>query len=243
VIRSRLRVTGLALVATCAFGATVVAPAFASLPELVNSEGKELVKKKITLGAGAVVLETVGTTTTTEILCTGVSSSGEVSGTKKIVKAKQTFTGCKLASLVCTPNKTGEFTTKELEGEFGYIKGTEKTVGLDLWPSSRTAAEREKHEFNAPFAEFICGGSVSRFKGSVIGQATPVNKKIKTGEKLSITYHQKTGKQEIEKLEGVEGGAKDVLGFSLAPGFFPFEEAGEEALGQMKFEEEAELKA
>ncbi len=243
-IMSRLKITGLAAVAALAFGAVAVATASAALPELVNNAGQELVSKKFTLGASTAIFETVGTVAKQQMPCKGVSATGEVSGAKKVVKVKETFSGCKLASLVCTPNKTGEITTRELEGELGYIKGAEKTVGLDLWPSGRTAKEREKHEFNAPFAEFLCGSSISRMKGSVIGQLTPVDLKVKATEHFAITYHQKAGKQEIEKLEGVEGGAKDVLSLSLAETILPFEETGEESpSGQMKFEEEAELKA
>ena len=230
-------IAGLAVIAVFAFSALTIAPAWGALPELVNSSGKELVKKRISVTTNGATFNG-----SNPLICKTASVSGEVSGLKKVVKAKMSFGGCKVQFL-CTPNETGSFSTAELEGEIGYISAAEKKVGLDLWPTSRTAAEREKHQFLATVAEFQCAATFSRIRGSIIGQLAPVNKAVKTTEHFELGYRASISKQELSKLEGVEGGAKDVLQLSLSSTILPYEEVGLSMLGKARFEEEAELKA
>lgn len=234
---SRCHIAGLTVIALLAFGVVPIAPASGALPELVNSSGKELVKKHISVTTNGATFNG-----SNPLLCKTASLVGEVSGLKRIVKAKMSFGGCKVQFL-CTPNETGNFSTAELEGEIGYISAAEKKVGLDLWPTSRTAAEREKHQFLATVAEFQCAASFSRIRGSIVGQLAPVNKAVKTTEHFELGYRSSGSKQELSKLEGVEGGAKDVLQLSLSSTILPYEEVGMAMIGEAKLEEEAELKA
>ncbi|MCW3027566.1 MAG: hypothetical protein JWN81_777, partial [Solirubrobacterales bacterium] len=174
------------------------------------------------------------------------SSKGTGSGTKKIVKVTVTFTGCVLSGKKCNSAgaAVGEIKTNELEGQIGYIEPkANQEVGQDLWPSSRTAAEKEKHEFSKErlFAEFACEGSTgNKVWGSVIGKLTPVNTLSKT---MTLTYAKGTnaGEQAIKKLEGVEGGVEDVLKSNLF-GFFELN-SNEQTTQTVTYKEEAEIVA
>lgn len=215
--------------------------------ESVTKEGEfeleqtELIKKGITSTSGAGTLETAGGT---KVKCTADSDVGTASGTKKVVKVVVKFTGCtSTLGVKCTTEKAaaGEIITEELEGEIGYISKAAKTVGLDLWPSSRTAAEKKNHEFKKLEAKFVCAGFItSEVRGSIIGKVTETNKKT---TKLTLTYVKgaKAGEQELKKLEGVEGEVEDVLESSLNGG--AFEKSNEETTDTNTYEEEVELKA
>jgi hypothetical protein len=238
---TRLRTTGLALVVVFATGAVASATASAALPELVNKEGKELVNKSITTeDKAASVLENSAKETVT---CATSSSKSTASGTKNVVKATVTFKGCK-SSLggECKNAGSEEIVTNELEGQIGYIEPkTNKEVGLDLWPSARTATEREKFEFNAIFVKFTCGGFASdEVKGSAIGQMTLINT-LSTTNTLNYEKGTNAGEQKIKKLEGVEGGHEDVLEAQLF--FFGFKKADEQSTHSVTFGEAAEIKA
>jgi hypothetical protein len=178
--------------------------------------------------------------------CGENSSTGTGSGLKKIVKASVLFKKCTSGIGKCHNVGTEEIKTTELEGEIGYIEPkANKEDGEDLWPASRTAAEKEKHEFTnkALFAEFTCGiVAGNKVWGSVIGKLTPVNTLVKTTEAFTLAYEAGTnaGEQKIKKLEGVEGGVEDVLTSSL----FGFEaKSNEQTTQSVKFEEDVEVKA
>jgi hypothetical protein len=197
--------------------------------------------RKITGTSGAGTLETASGKTVT---CTADKSEAEVSGPKKLAKVFVTFTGCASSGVKCNTSgaAAGEIKTKELEGEIGYIEPkANKEVGLDLWPSSRTATEKKNHEFNALFVEFECTGfAKSKVRGSVIGKLTPVNTPTKT---LTLTYTKGAakGEQKLKKLEGVEGGVEDVLQSSLNGA--AFEKSSEETTDTNTFGEEVTLAA
>ncbi|HEX5853524.1 MAG TPA: hypothetical protein VFY36_10575 [Solirubrobacteraceae bacterium] len=138
-----------------------------------------------------------------------------------------------------------EIVTKEVEGEIGYIfPEANKQVGLDLWPSSRTAMEKTLHEFNAMIAKFTCAGFVNdELRGSVIARMTPVNKTVKAGSPFTLNYKKGmgNGEQEIGSLKGVEGGVVDVLEMKFfGAGLEKVNQQGEE---EITFEEAAEIKA
>jgi hypothetical protein len=82
-----------ALAAVCAFGAVGTAVASAALPEIVNKEGKELVKKKFTgTVTGKVILGTSDTGEQFEFCKTG-SAAGEIAGLSG-GKVTTTFHAC-----------------------------------------------------------------------------------------------------------------------------------------------------
>jgi hypothetical protein len=198
-------------------------------------------KIKFTSKSGAGKLVTVGGE---EVKCTGDTDTGEITGPKTVGKVTVKFTGCEAFGFIkcnsVTPKgASGEIITKELEGQIGYSNEAKKEVGLDLWPSSRTAKEKEEHKFEALFVEFECTGFAnSKVKGSLIGAATPTNTLSTTG---TLTYVQTSGKQAITSLVGVEGGVKDVLMSSLNGG--AFEEAGLTNTDTNTFEKAIELRA
>jgi hypothetical protein len=159
-------------------------------------------------------LETVGKKT---IVCNEDVSEGEFTGNKTAGKSKVTFKGCKSGIVPCKTPGAGaeEIVTKELEGEIGYIHSKKeveegkKEVGLGLWPSGRTKAEKEKHEFLALFVEFECTGFAKlKVRGAVIGEVKKINEMTTTPE---LIFTQKEGKQTFKTLEGVEGGVTQIL--------------------------------
>src|ERR1700761_7755658 len=124
----RFRVMGLALVALFAIGAAASASASASLPELVNKEGKEVVKKKFTgKASGTSTFETKGGEA---VKCTGGTTVGEVTGLKtQTVENK--FTKCTAAAglLKCKTSgaAAGEIVLK-LNAKIVYLSESSKTV-------------------------------------------------------------------------------------------------------------------
>jgi hypothetical protein len=168
---------------------------------------------------GAVKLE--GAKAAEATACSG--SKGEPSATsQKTFSVTTVYTGCKLPSTgkECkTPEaKEGEIKTKPLVGELGIINKTEETMGIELWPASRTASEKEKHTFEAVYSEFECtGGGKYKVRGAVVGKLGTVDKHM-TEEQISFT--EKEGKQGLVKLEGVEGEAKATLSTSINGGAF-----------------------
>lgn len=211
------------------------------MPELVNKEGKELVKKGFAGRSGADTLETANGSI---IRCTEDTKTGQVSGTKKVVKVIIVCKGAEALGLgKCnSPGQpAGTIVTKELEGEIGYINAAEKTVGVEFWPSGRTAAEKEKHEFKALLAEWECTGfATDKMRGSLVCQLTPVNKLI---GQLTMTCSKGANKGEmrLKKLQGVEGGVETMPECSLNGG--AFERCAWEFVETLTFEEEVELRA
>jgi hypothetical protein len=173
--------------------------------------------------------------------CKELTGKGEFTGSKTVGKLLTTFKGCKSGLTACNSPKAGaeEIKTTELEGEIGYISKAGKTVGLDVWPSSRTKAEKEKNEFKAVFAEFECAVLFKNVvRGGVVGQLTPVNTMSKTPE---LTFTQEKGIQKLTKLEGVEGGAKNVLENSVNGE--AFETIGESVVEKITTEDASETAA
>jgi hypothetical protein len=189
--------------------------------------------------SGAGTLEGTGGKTVT---CTADTSVGTITGPKTVGKVKVTFTGCKSSIFSCNTSgaASGEIVTKELEGEIGLIKAGSQAVGLDLWPSSRNAAEKAKHEFKALFVEFECAGGFAsaQVRGSVIGEFGTVSQGTKTAQ---LSYRKiSKGKQAIKNLQAVEGSEKDVLETSFDGGK-TFEESAEETTERITMEDALDL--
>ena len=223
----RIRVIGLALVAVLAISAVASATASAAKPEFVFAGIKKGLKGK----SGAGTLETVSKE---KVTCAKSTNGGEIeggNGSKKVTGVVVTFTGCVSSGFKCstTGAAAGEIVTKSLSGELGYINKAAKTVGVDLAPTG-----------GGEFVEFNCAGGIVKVKvkGSVIGQITPVNKKVLTTEHFTLTFTQTSGKQAIEKFEG---GLKDTLETSKNGN--PFEGSAEAATAEVTGEETIEISA
>lgn len=220
-----IRTAGLILVALLAISAFATATASAALPELVNAEGKELVKKKYTAtgGKGKFQTEKNGT-----IECSKSTATGEVTG-PKTGTTTVTFTGCAFSGISCKTSgaKAGEIITKATS-KLVYVKKETKETGLDLEATESTIECTALQKL--------------KVRGSVIGVVTPIN--TVTSE-LTLTFKETSGKQEPSEYENEEG--KKVKDITEAEGSglktFKFEPSGLSLTDTLKFEEAVEVKA
>jgi hypothetical protein len=184
--------------------------------------------RKFSGSGGTAKLETPSKT---RVICSGLASSGEYTGTKTAT-ATLHFTGCELAgSGPCQSAgaATGEVVTGALAAELGLIHSEFKegvastSAGLDL--------KRQPSLLNAE-----CGaGKVSlSVTGSVIGQITPVDKMTSA---FTLKFSQSAGKQVPEQFEG---GVKDTLTVHLGSGT---EAAGLASSSKLANEEKLAVKA
>jgi hypothetical protein len=187
-----------ALCGLCAIGG--VSSASAALPEFLPASGTFLST------SGTV---TLATASGTELKCTSDKEKGLIAGSESVVDILSTLYGCveNVFGSACSTSgePSGLITTRVLSGLFGYINKSSKSIGLDLAPASGTE-----------FVEFNCAGGLVKLKarGSIIGQATPINTKTTSGK---LTYKKSGAKQEFTKFEG---GAVDLLEFSISGGAF-----------------------
>jgi hypothetical protein len=149
------------------------------------------------------VLETVGGL---KIECTGVSGSGEYSGTKTVANVDTTFTGCEYevsesTSYTCQSAgaEPGEIVDRTLDGELGIVvkesTPTKDTVGIALFPAPSSEGIVSK---------FSCDGIEITVTGSVIHDVL-ANKMVATETEKFV---QKKG---LQTPENFYGGEEDVL--------------------------------
>ena len=206
---TRTRVLGILTAATAAL-AVGAGSASAALPELAAPPGMPF-----TAVSKAALLETA---TKVKIKCTADTAKGEVLG-PKLVTMTIAFTGCtssEVPGVLCnSPNGVpGEVATMPLIGQLGYIKVEPPVeVGMDL---SDPAA--------GLITTVICGPSVDRITGSVIGRVTPLNKPTK---KLAVKFTQKVG---IQNPTHLFGEPVDILQSSFGGPLIPTGLAGNEPL-------------
>ena len=220
----QIKTIGLVFVAVLAMVAVTSATASAALPELVNKEGKEVVKKKFTGSSGESVFETKAGE---KVKCSKGTSNNEVTGLKtQTVENK--FTGCSASILKCkTKGAAGGEIVIKLEAKLVYISEKEKTVGVDLVLPGTLTIE--------------CTGLVSEtlvVRGSTICPTTTALSKTAT-----LTCKDTKGKQEPSEYE--EGGKKikdvtETEGKGIKN--FAFEESGLSSTNTLTFEEEVEIK-
>jgi hypothetical protein len=161
--------------------------------------------------------------------CTGLSGSGEYSGSKTVGNITVTLTGCNSGGLTCFSGHTaGEVVLNTLEGELGVIAKGETpikdTVGLDLFP----VGNRE-----GVVSSFKCTEALKvQFRGSVI---------IKVPTKISAptTTLKAIEKKGVQKPERFEGAPRDVLESSYQS--LPFTQAGLAAMLVRTNEEKIEI--
>jgi hypothetical protein len=188
-----------------------------------------------------------------KIVCTSETGQGEVSGARQLSKAFLLFGSCEEPSLKVRCNtpgfRAGQIETVFLAGEIGYIP-RERTVGVDVWPESRTPAEITAHEFRKVVTEIECTSVVKLVVlGGIIGQVTPTNTTIRRApEHFTTRYELKEtggvkepGIQALKRLTGVEGETENQLSASRNGG--AFERLGLTFSGELLVAEEQEIKA
>jgi hypothetical protein len=253
---SRMKITGLCVVATLVVAALGASSAWAEAPEygrcLKQTSGtakkfsdskctKEAsgttakyewvpgaANRKFTSSGGIGVLEAVGGTGTE---CKSESSTGEfVPGTNKEEKGIiVSFKECKTLDEPCsTPGAaSGEIVTNELEAIVGWENKAKKKTAVMLYPA--------KSVKSGLFTEFSCTGLVVKVRGHVL---VPIkNDKMTSTETLK--FKATKGKQKPEKWEGTP--EKAILEASF--GENGFEQAGQTITTTLKGEEEVELNA
>ena len=225
--RLRIGPMALALIAVFAMSLAASATASAALPELVNKEGKEVVKKKFTGKASGT--STFETKSGEAVKCTGSTTKGEVTGLKT-QSVENKFTGCSAVSglLKCKTKSAaaGEIVLK-VNAKVVYLSESAKTVGIDLALPETLTIE--------------CTGLLSetlKVKGS-----TPCPTTTALSKKSTLTCKETKGKQEFTEYE--EGGVK-VKDITETEGSgtkkFAFEESGLTSTNELEFEEEVEIK-
>jgi hypothetical protein len=148
---------------------------------------------------GSVKLETTGKAI---VSCTGVSLTGEYTGSQSATAAI-VFSGCEAPGALggkCQSEgaTAGEIVTSPLAGTLGIVKAAKKpTVGWDLTPVSPAA----------DFADFRCGASAVSLTGSVIAPVTAVDK---MSASFALKLKAAKGKQ---NPTGLEGEPSDTLAF------------------------------
>jgi hypothetical protein len=229
----RMTSVGLCIVAVFAMSALVAESASAEAPEYGRCEAKAggkyenkgCTKEK----AGKVKFEWVpgpgpkakfttkskeGTLVTFEttkglhkVVCTGQTSTGEVTGPKTTAKVVETFTGCEWGPVKCntTGKPEGTVVTTTLSGALGIVKKGEtplhNKIGNELSPTTGSTV-----------AEFSCAGAVVLIIGHIIEPGPSLNSmKVTTTRKL-------TGKKGKQKPEKFEGGSLAILEGSFKKG-------------------------
>jgi hypothetical protein len=167
---------------------------------------------KTTLKSGVATLES---TSKAKVTCTGSSSSGLITGLKKVGSVDITLTGCESGAQKCTTAglAEGELQTSFLEGALGVEKTTVvlgkevKHIALDLFPAGRSG----------PFLQYTCtGGELVTLSGGILVPLTS-GKMLTTS---TVKFTAIGGKQRPESFEGEEqevltNGFGEQVGVSL----------------------------
>ncbi|HXD56012.1 MAG TPA: IPT/TIG domain-containing protein [Solirubrobacteraceae bacterium] len=136
-----------------------------------------------------VLFETTGKT---QLLCTGLSGTGNYSGTSILTGASLKFTGCEMSGSKCSSGAvSGEIVTEPVGGSLGWREKAGNLVGESLAPSSESG----------PLFEATCGTATVAVTGSAIGQITPANNMTLS---FSLKLKQSKGVQAVEAFEGEE---------------------------------------
>ncbi len=204
------------------FGVLTTSNAFAiKKGELVNKEGKALIKTGATVKIGASVSETV---TGLKITCKEGSGSGKVIGTKG-AEASLTLSGCESDGQTC---HTGE--------------GKESQIDLGPTEISWLIPDKGDHVLSSFLLKEViihCSSLELKVKGGFlipIGSAQEEHLK----SEFTLSAEQKEGKQIPTEFENTK---KEIERFTLESNFGGegFVQSGTSATVTIKLEEEAEM--
>lgn len=207
-----------ALLAALCLCAVAASSASANTNEIVNKEGKALVKKGFTGTVGESIMETIHGS---KMTCKGGSTKGVVTGTKTTIEATLTLTGCSSSGRSCHTAGSKEGEVEAANADLVMLQAHE----LDV------LSERLK-------ASVACGLTEIDTTGTfLIPIGSSQENHLKTEYKF--TAEQKEGIQipieyENTKLEKV----KVTLEATFGEGFL---QAGVATTLTIKFEEEAEF--
>lgn len=173
-----------------------------------------------------VVFETVGGTVAE---CGTVSGGGEITGAKTLGNIVLKFGECTLGANECSSSgaAAGEIVSSPLEGNLGIV------VGPSLGKAAQIGLALSGAGHGTAFA-FTCGTETVVVSGAAIHEV----KTDAMGNKESLSFAQKKGKQEIEAFEG---GATEVLQSSISGG--PEEQTGLTLRAGSREDEKVEINA
>jgi len=224
------RIITLALALAAALSMTAVATASAAPPELVNKEGKEVVKKKFTGTAGKE--NTFETKSGEKVKCTGGSSSGEVTGLKTQT-VTNTFTGCSAISGLAKCKSNGASS-----GDIS-LKANAKLVFLDSESEEKVGVDLALPENVTIVCEALGVKETLTVKGSTLCTTT-----TELSETATIGCKESKGVQEFTEYEEGKERHKGVITETEGKGLkeFKFEQSGLSSTNTLKFEEKVEIK-
>lgn len=233
----RMRIIVMTLLAVFCLGAVAASAASAALPEIVNKEGKELVNKKFSgknTGSAEQVLETKAGKT---IKCKTTSTTGEVKGTNE---GEATFTFKECASTAfgagkCQTGSTeGEIVTK-ISIKAVYLSRSKKELALlfSILPIPTGFVEIKCKTLLGTEVLKVYGTFLIPVKANTLSTKYTEEAKQEKGVQKPLEYENEAGEKVKNTLEteGVSG-----------PEVFKKEQSGEEAKGEVTFEEEVEFK-
>lgn len=150
------------------------------------TDGTETVEKVVK--PRKVIFETGGKV---QLACEDMSGSGEFLGTSALADVSIVLTGCEYGGSACTSAgaHSGEVLTATLTGTLGWREKAGNAVGLALAPLVE----------KGNLVEAVCGSSVLRISGSVIGTIGPVNNMNST---FNLKFKESKGVQAVERFEG-----------------------------------------
>jgi hypothetical protein len=159
-----------------------------------------------------------------QITCASGTAEGEYTGPKNFRVPKLVLQGCQQsiafgAEGFCQNSgaTNGEITTKELEGDLGFISHPKKLkMGWDLKPVSESnLVVFECGGANEVLGKSLGTGVTRELQGSVIGKVEPIDKM--SGEQA--VFYEATGTTQTP--QHFEGGVKDTLTTLVGPSKTP----------------------
>jgi hypothetical protein len=183
------------------------------------------------LKEGVVTLESAGAN---KVVCTGETSSGEITGVSSVGDVVITFTGCESGSLKCNSAgaAAGEVVTTTLAGVIGLEK-IAIVEGKEV-PAKNKVAEDLESPTGAQIAEASCGPLPITVRGSIFH---PVKADAMTAE-TTEKFIQKGGET---KSDHFAGGVSDEHILEVSFGGGPFEESALQQVLTRHFEEKVEI--
>jgi hypothetical protein len=190
------------LVAVCVMSAVGVASASAALPELVNKEGKALVKDKFSAQSETYVEFYTDWSGGAKFVCETAAVAGDFNGLKT-GEATFTLKKCKTEAGLggkCTGIEKGK--KREVAGEMVI------PFSLTLVYTKKASKELALLFNLKESSSFVCGGSEFKLHGGFLIPQENVNKLLEVGKGPWLDARYKTsgdGEQEVKQYENEKG--------------------------------------